>query len=79
MRILDQDNDEARDSVILYLTEAEARELRDALGVLLEHPTDSHEHITSEGDKKEITICIYDLQDLGQFDERSKRLIETDR
>jgi len=59
----------------LYLTPDEARELRDSLNGLLARTPPSHEHINDFDSEKELTICIYDPDKLGTFDERSRRLL----
>jgi hypothetical protein len=78
MRILDQDNDRSVGSVIIYLTNSEAAELRDSIEQMLAAPIGRHEHVSSNDYAKEITVCIYDPNRLEQFDERSKRLILED-
>jgi hypothetical protein len=78
MRILDQDNDRPVNAVTLYLTKSEASELRDSLEDILADPVGRHEHTSSNDYAKEITVCIYDLDHLASFDERSKRLILED-
>jgi hypothetical protein len=37
-----------------------------------------HEHVSSSDYKKQITVCIYDAENLEGFDERSKQLINED-
>ena len=78
MRILDQDNDRSINAVTLYLTKSEAAELRDSLEQILADPVGRHEHTSSYDYAKEVTVCIYDPDQLAQFDERSKRLILKD-
>ena len=75
MRILNEVADKPLNAVTLYLTKAEASELRDSLEQLLVDPLGRHEHISSSDHAQEVTICIYDLDHLDQFDERSKKLI----
>jgi len=84
MRILD-DEDPARrrklDSVCLYLTPDEARQLASYLEELADDPVRwHHAHLEEvEGDKivREVTAAVYVDENLDQFDERSRRLIET--
>ena len=79
MRLLDQTGDSALKSIIVYLTRAEAEELRDSVNDLLEHSNyAAHHHIYCKDFKRELTICIYNEDDLAGFDERSKRLIAND-
>ncbi len=78
MRILDNISDKSLKNVILYLTFEEASELRDSLDELLEKPLHNHAHVSSEDYQKEVTVCIYDVNNLQGFDERSKSLIIND-
>lgn len=79
MRILDEISDKSLKNIILYLTLAEASELKDSLDVLLNKPLDNHAHIPDENFQKEITVCIYDIENLKGFDERSMNLIINDQ
>jgi len=79
MRILDEISDKSLKNVILYLTFAEASELRDSLDELLKNPLNNHTHISNEDSQKEITVCIYDLDNLKGFNERSMNLIIDDQ
>jgi hypothetical protein len=78
MRILDEENDKALNGLTLYLTMSEASELKDSLEAILADPIGRHEHVTSKDGSKEITVCIYDMGGLDQFDDRSKKLITDD-
>lgn len=80
MRILDEDNDKKLDRVSLYLTIEEAQELFDDLESLLKKPKANHAHISNENFDKEITISIYDEDDLSgyEFNDRSIKLIKND-
>jgi predicted DNA-binding protein (UPF0251 family) len=42
----------------LALTEAEARELRDTLEILLEDPGERHEHVSSADFQRELTVWL---------------------
>ncbi len=79
MRILDKKSDKPLKNVTLYLTSAEASELRSSLNQLLKKPVENHDHISSEDYQKEITVCIYDVNNLQGFSERSKNLIINDQ
>lgn len=79
MRILDEEADRAISMVTLFLTKSEASELRDSLKALLERNGVGHEHVDSEDFQKEITVAVYDDDDVTQFDQRSQRLIREDR
>ena len=81
MRIYDSDSDKKINNVILYLTPDEAREMKNFLDLLLSNnEKHHHEHIPDrENDfKREITVCIYEKENLSSFDERSKKLILND-
>ncbi len=77
MRIYDSDSDKKVNNVILYLTNNEAQEMKDSLEFIINNKKNHHEHIADREDdfKREVTICIYDKNDLSNYDERSKKLI----
>ncbi len=79
MRILDETSDKSLENTTLYLTFMEASHLRDSLNQLLKEPLNNHAHISSEDYQKEITVCIYDVNNLQGFSERSKNLIVNDQ
>jgi hypothetical protein len=76
MRILDKISDQSLENITLYLTLSEALELRDGLDDLLNKPLDNHIHVSSSDYKKEVTICIYDVNNLKGFSKRSIELIK---
>lgn len=76
MKILNEDENKSLDQVTIYLTLAEAQELRDSLESLLSNPIGHHEHIPNNDFSKELTVCIYDLNDIEQFNEQSKKIIQ---
>jgi hypothetical protein len=75
MRILNEDADKPLNAVTLFLTKTEASELIDSLEQLLVDALGRHEHVSSTDHAQEVTICIYDLDHLDQFDKRSRKLI----
>jgi len=78
MRIYDSNSDKKVTNVILYLTPDEAQEMKDSLELLINNnEKHHHEHIPDREDdfKREITVCIYRVDKLSGFDERSKKLI----
>ncbi|HRD56297.1 MAG TPA: hypothetical protein PLC42_07885 [Parachlamydiaceae bacterium] len=79
MRILDEISNNSLDNITIYLTSAEAKELRDSIDDLLKKPLNNHAHISDESFKKEITICIYNVNNLNGFNERSLDLIINDK
>lgn len=78
MRILNEKTDESISHITLYLTVAEASELRDSLDSLISNPVGHHEHIPSDDYSKEVTICVYSPKNLDGFNERSRHLIMQD-
>lgn len=79
MRIYDNGNDSSISNIVLYFTISEAKELRSALNTVIERPFNSHAHVSSADHQKEITVCIYNTENLGNFDQRSKKLILEDK
>ena len=77
MRIYDSDDDKTIDNVTLYLTVDEARELHDDLAGLIDRPAGNHAHINSSDYQKEITMCIYDAKNLDSFDEKTKKILNS--
>jgi len=58
MRIDDVDENRQLRHVGLRLTVAEAKELRDSLGLLLSGAFDRHEHVSSADYQTEITVWL---------------------
>jgi hypothetical protein len=82
MRIYNIDADSKVNKVIIYLTPEEAEEMKDSLESLLDSSKKNmHEHIPDrESDfKREITVCIYDENNLEGFHPRSIKLIKEDK
>jgi hypothetical protein len=79
MRILDEDNDRSCDAATLFLTRQEATLLGAMVAALLESPPNRHEHVNSDDQTKELTICLYDPTDLSGLNERSQELIKSDK
>ncbi len=47
-------------------------------GMLVDPIGHDHAHVSSEDDKKEVTVAIYSPDNPEQFDDRSRRLIVED-
>ena len=77
MRIHDSDNDKVIDNATVYLTATEAQELMDDLSAVLLNPKGNHAHICSADYQQELTVCIYNLDDLDEFDDPSKAIIRS--
>jgi cytosine/adenosine deaminase-related metal-dependent hydrolase len=79
MRILDQRKQKGLKNIILYLTKEEAEEMRDALdSMIAQQDKPMHTHINEDEYEHEVTIAIYNANNLTDFDERSKQLILLD-
>jgi hypothetical protein len=80
LRILDVENDKALNDVTLYLTISEAKELLGDLQDLInKFGRNEHAHINDTEFNHELTLVLYDEQNLVGFDERSKKLIKEDK
>ena len=79
MRILDVDNNIAINNTTLYLRIEEAKELYDSIGALLKaNDFSEHIHINDASYEHEITIVLYDEQQMGSLSERSQKIILKD-
>ena len=79
MRILNVNNDTAAKNVILYLKVEEAKELYDSIGMLLDKiDFNNHVHIDDSSYEHEVTVVLYDEQQMDSLSERSKRIILED-
>ncbi len=74
MKIIGKNN-EVLNSITLCLTSAEAKELTDSATDLVEHPSNHHHHISSSDFQTEITIAVYNSENLGDFDQDLQRII----
>lgn len=80
MRILDQDKDKKINDVLLLLTCSEASELKDELERLLaSSQKDDHGHVNDIEFEREISIAIYNENNIEGFDDRIKRLLTEDK
>ncbi|MCH9634487.1 MAG: hypothetical protein S4CHLAM7_12390 [Chlamydiae bacterium] len=81
MRIYNEDEDRKVNNVIIYLTSEEAQEMKDALdGLITSKKKLNHEHVPDRANdyNREITLCIYDEQNLEGFHPRAIKLIKED-
>ena len=79
MRILNTNADIALKSIILYLKIEEAKELYDSIGMMLnEKDLSNHTHVNDLSFEHEVTLVLYDEQQIGSLNERSKRIILED-
>ena len=78
MRMLDQDASKAVDPLLIMLTKSDAQILIGYLNDLLQKGVGSHVHFPEEPDyQREITLGLYDPQDLSCFSEQIKNLIRS--
>ena len=78
MRILDDEANRKLDNVSIFLTKEEAIQLRSYLDQLLSNPELQHLHLSSADYQKEVTVSIYNENNLSGFNERVKNLILND-
>ena len=79
MRFFDNDNNKAVKNLTLYLTINEAKELLSDLQANLDnYGKNYHSHIYDESYNHELTVVLYDKENLKAFDERSVKLIVND-
>jgi len=75
MRIFDEDNRKVLSKVTLLLKEHEARELIEDLTFLLENRNE-HAHVNDWTYEHEITIALYDENNIEHFSERIQKVIK---
>lgn len=80
MRILNEDKDETIKNILLCLTLDEARELRDSLTSLIRNKNKpNHAHVNDAEYWHEITITVYDENNLQGFNSRVLNIIKEDK
>lgn len=76
MRILNEDSNKSMKNALLLLTLQEASELRDDLERLISQKIfNDHSHLNDSDYEHELTIALYDSGNIGEFNERTKKLI----
>ena len=79
MRIFDQENNKTLKDLVLCLTRSEAIELRDSINIILKSKNGvRHEHIDDDGFCHELSIMVYDQNDLTNVSERLIKVIKED-
>lgn len=79
MRILNEDSNKSMKNALLLLTVQEASELRDDLERLLSQKIfNDHSHINDSDYEHELTIALYNPDNIEEFNERTKKLISHD-
>jgi hypothetical protein len=71
MRILDIDSNKKIDNVMILLTKKEIIQLIGYSKQLIDNPSADHHHLS-------ITICIYDHENIDNFNPRVQKLIRDD-
>jgi hypothetical protein len=79
MRILNEDSNKSMKNALLLLTVQEASELRDDLERLISQKIfNDHSHINDSDYEHELTIALYNPDNIEEFNERTKKLISHD-
>ena len=79
MRILNEDSNKSIKNALLLLTVQEASELRDDLERLISQKIfNDHSHINDSDYEHELTIALYNPDNIEEFNERTKKLISHD-
>jgi hypothetical protein len=79
MRILDIENNKVSKNITLYLKLEEARKLADDLHRLIDnYGNNEHTHINDCDYTHEITVVLYNENNIIDFNERSRKLIIAD-
>ena len=79
MYIIDDESDKKISCVTLILTKSEIQQMLGYAKQLLENPLSSdHYHLSSEDYQKEITLCIYDPENIKCFNSRIQNLVRND-
>jgi hypothetical protein len=79
MRILNEDSNKSMKNALLLLTVQEASELRDDLERLISQKVfNDHSHINDSDYEHELTIALYNHDNIEEFNERTKTLISHD-
>jgi hypothetical protein len=78
MHLVDDVSKKKLNTISIFLTLSEAQELRDTLNSLIKKPLNNHAHISNYDYDREITIAIYDEQNLGDFSQEARDIILSD-
>jgi len=80
MRILDEKTNKGVNLLTLLLKKQEAEQLVAYLNLLLESESSKdHHHLSNDDYSKEITIALYEENDIEHFSDRCKELILHDK
>lgn len=76
MFILDEDSDKSVNCITVLLNKNEVQQLLGYAKRLLENPSASeHYHLSNEDYQKEITLCMYDREEIDRLHPRMKKLV----
>ena len=79
MRLFNEDSNKSMKNALLLLTVQEASELRDDLERLISQKIfNDHSHINDLDYEHELTIALYNPDNIEEFNERTKKLITYD-
>jgi len=79
MRILDIKNKNVLNQISIFLTKEEAVQFIGYLEDLINNPSHQHNHLMDEEGNKEITMWLYERNDLSNFPKKIQLLIENDK
>ena len=78
MRIVNLKEKQTLDSLSIFFTKDEARQLISYLEVLIEDSSRQHSHLSSDDYQKEITLWIYDKKNFNELPPKVQKLIQED-
>lgn len=79
MHILDDETDKTLKRITILLTKKEMRQLQGYVRQLLEEkPSSDHHHLSTDDYQKEITLCLYDPNNIEAFQEFIQKIIQQD-
>jgi len=79
MYIIDDESNKNLDCITIVLTKSEIKQVLGYAKQLLENPSSSdHYHLSNEDYQKEITFCLYDPENISNFNPRIQKLIRND-
>ena len=79
MRIFDQDRNKTLKNIILCLTFEEAMELKESLETVMKNKSHTtHEHVNDSEYEHEITVTLYNDENLYGFNSRLLKVIKKD-
>lgn len=80
MYILDEESNKSLENITLILTKSEIQQLIGYGKQLIENsPSSEHYHLSNENYQKEITICLYDPENISALHPRIQELIKEDK